>query len=108
MKRREFQRYIDRDKACPCGCGETETLVPQHRVNRGMGGSKYLDRPANIIVLCSRMNGLIESDAQAARVARQYGWKLDRPQKPEDHAVFYRATGEWFYLSNDFQRIRKR
>lgn len=107
MKRKEFQRYLDRDQSCPCGCNSTDTLVPQHRVNRGMGGSRLLDRPANIIVLCSLMNGLIESDARAAQLARQYGWKLDRTQKPEEHPVLHRATNEWFFLDNDFQRIKK-
>lgn len=106
MTRREFAKYLARDMHCPCGClGREDTYVPQHRINRGIGGSKVLDRPANIIVLCSAVNGLIESNADIAAQARVYGWKLQRWQVPEDVPVFDRVTGEWFTLDNDFHRV---
>lgn len=69
-----------------------------------MGGSKLLDRPANIIVLCAHMNGLIESDAGKAQLARTLGWKLERWQVPEDHPVRDLVTGQWFLLANDYTR----
>jgi hypothetical protein len=42
-----------------------------------MGGSKLLDRMDNLIVLCSAMNALIESNSDAADEARDMGWKLN-------------------------------
>ena len=70
-----------------------------------MGGSKNLDRPANIIVLCSEMNGLIESDPKLAEVARGYGWKLSRWQDPEDEPFYDLATGEWYLIDNLYHRV---
>ena len=55
-------------------CG-TDTLVPQHRQG-GMGGSPLKHRLSNIVWLCSRMNGDIESDADLAMVARERGIKV--------------------------------
>ncbi|MFC9934614.1 hypothetical protein [Glutamicibacter sp. NPDC127525] len=106
MNRKQFAKYLARDQHCPCGClGREDTYIPQHRANRGIGGSKALDRPANIIVLCSEVNGLIESNADLAQQARAYGWKLQRWQIPEETAIYDRATCEWSILDNDFGRI---
>lgn len=45
------------------GCmGEGNVL--HHRANRGAGGSKVLDHPANLVLVCSRCNGAAE-DAHA-------------------------------------------
>ena len=106
MKMKDFQRYLDRDGGHCLHCGTTEGLVPQHRANRGMGGRESLDVPANVIVLCGAFNGLIESDAEAARMAEFYGWKL------RDHEfqhrlvlpVFDRFGMLWFFLDDDFHR----
>lgn len=106
MNRRHFAKYLARDLHCVCGCmGREDTYVPQHRAGRGMGGSKLLDRPSNIIVMCADLNGLIESQADLAQQARAYGWKLHRWQIPEETPIYDRATGEWFLLDNDFHRI---
>ena len=105
MNGRAFALYLARDMHCPCGCvGFEDTFVPQHRAGRGMGGSKRLDRPANIIVLCSKMNGLIESDAQYAQAAREYGWKLSRWEVPEEVPFFDIATGTWNLIDNIYNR----
>ena len=69
-----------------------------------MGGSKVLDRPANIIVLCSEVNGLIESDAGWAARAREYGWKLSRWQEPENEPFYDLATGTWNLINNTYGR----
>ena len=82
-------------------CGETERLSPQHRANRGAGGSKLLDRPSNIIVLCSTLNSQIESDAEMADYARVNGWKISRQDNPEFMPVWYATEGRW-YLLDDF------
>jgi hypothetical protein len=49
MTKKEFQKYLDRDGGC-VHCGDTETAVPNHRANRGMGGSRERDVPSNVIV----------------------------------------------------------
>jgi hypothetical protein len=105
MNGRQFALYLARDLHCPCGCvGREDTFVPQHRINRGMGGSRNLDRPANILVMCSTMNGLIESDPKLAEVARRYGWKLSRWQVPEDEPFFDLTTGQWSLIDNLYRR----
>lgn len=99
----EFRRYLRRDAGRCWHCGlDDETLVPQHRVGRGMGGSKTRDRPSNIIVLCSAFNSLIESDADAARIARSKGWKLDSWVDPEFEPVFDSVEQCWFLLDDKF------
>lgn len=71
-------------------CG-TETLVPHHRVNRGSGGRRSLNRLSNLVWLCSVVNGLIESDSEWAERARNLGIKLSGHDEPSgkliDHAV---------------------
>lgn len=105
MTKRQFAKYLARDMHCPCGCmGREETYVPQHRKNRGLGGSKLLDTPSNIIVMCSELNGLIESNADLAAQAEQFGWKLKRWQDPAETPVFDRATGEWSLIDDDFNK----
>ena len=107
MNGRQFALFLARDLHCPCGCvGREDTFIPHHRVNRGMGGSRVLDRPANILVMCSEMNGLIESDPKLAEVARQYGWKLARWQEPETTPFFDLATGQWYLINNTFGRTK--
>lgn len=103
MTPKEFQKYLDRDGAyCP-HCGTTETLVPQHRAGRGMGGSKK-QTPANIILLCSLFNGLIESDAVAQATAKRFGYKLSRWQTPEIEPYFDIMAGKWFILNTNFTK----
>ena len=101
MKPKDFARLMERDKGC-VHCGETEAVSPNHRINRGMGGSKLLDKPSNLVVLCSRMNFLIEASAHHAELAKTYGWKLERWQTPEAEPIFNRNAGRWLLLGNDF------
>ncbi len=104
MTPKQFRRFLDRDTSCP-HCGTTdETLIPQHRRNRGFGGSKRLNSPANIIVMCSYFNGLIESSAKAAELARKFGWKLESWEDPE--MVPFYADGEWWMLDDNFGRAK--
>ena len=63
-------------------CG-TESLVPHHRANRGMGGRKSANRLSNLVWLCSEMNGLIESDPLLADLARRKGLKISSHDNPE-------------------------
>ena len=100
MNQKKFRKYLERDGGC-VHCGEIETAVPHHRINRGMGGSKLLDIPSNIICLCANYNGLIESSLEAAEEARGYGWKLRPHQDPMLTPIFNRNTNQWEYLDND-------
>lgn len=95
---------MNRDGYC-LHCGETEAISPNHRINRGMGGSKSLDKTSNLVVLCSRLNGLIESDAFYRDMALRHGWKLERWQTPEETPVFDECTGIWYLLNNTYDRI---
>ena len=70
-----------------------------------MGGSKTLDRPANVIVMCAEVNGQIESDPKIAAVARRYGWKLSRWESPEDTPFWDVATGQWNLIDNLYNRV---
>ena len=107
MKPAEFKKLLERDKGgCLC-CGEDVAVAPQHRANRGMGGASkdsYLDRPSNLIVLCSRMNGLIESNAFWADEARNYGWKVSKWETPKEVPVFDAKDGCWYLLDDDYRR----
>lgn len=69
-----------------------------------MGGSKRKDNPANLVILCSRFNGAIESDPEQAALARRYGWKLASWQDPLDEPVYDALAGKWFALDDGFGR----
>jgi 5-methylcytosine-specific restriction endonuclease McrA len=105
MNKKEFDKYLQRDNYKCCHCGlDDDTLVPQHRKNRGFGGSKERDKPSNILTFCSAFNTLIESSAEAARAARMNGWKLDSWDDPTE-VPFY-SGGAWYILTDDFGRFQ--
>jgi hypothetical protein len=103
MKFSEFQKYLYRDFGC-IHCGEVEAVSPHHRLNRGMGGSKHRNNPANIIILCSWLNSALESDAKIAEKARGLGWKLSAGQDSTKVAVWYPKYLSWFRLDDNFTR----
>ncbi|PZE23881.1 hypothetical protein [Curtobacterium sp. MCBD17_028] len=72
---------------------ESDTLVPQHRANRGMGGRGSLDRLSNLVWLESDLNGLIESDPEWQQVAVARGIKISGHQDPEDVEVRHAVHG---------------
>lgn len=98
MNKKQFQAFLDRDKAC-YHCGSTgDDLVPQHRKNRKMGGSSLLKSdPENIIVFCAEANGRLESDAAFAAVGVLYGWKLNSWENLSTE-VYEAPTGLWWRL----------
>jgi hypothetical protein len=103
MNKAQFSKFVLRDAGC-YHCGKTYAIAPNHRANRGMGGSKERDTPSNIVVLCSYMNGLIESDPRMAQMAREYGWKLRSWEDPLVEPVFDFQTGMWYVLNDDYTR----
>lgn len=104
MTKKEFDKYLARDLHCyHCGLID-DTLVPQHRLGRGMGGkNKQANQVSNIIVFCSEANGLIESSSLLANMARTYGWKLRAGQEPANTPIY--DCGKWYLLTEDFRRI---
>lgn len=105
VTKKEFLKYLKRDfnRCYHCGIND-ETLIPQHRLGRGMGGSKARDVPSNIITFCSYYNGLIESDASERIRAEKLGWSLRSWQNPKEAPVFCMTTGEWYVLADDYSR----
>ena len=105
MKSKDFALLMERDQGC-VHCGEQEAVAPNHRINRGMGGAgKSADRPSNLVVLCSELNGLIESDAVWRSRALEYGWKLERWQDPAQVEVYDNRSGIWYLLDDDWHRM---
>lgn len=105
MNQREFRRYLDRDGGKCLHCGTTEGLVPQHRRNRGAGGSMARNVPSNIIVLCSAFNGFMEADAVAAGRAVAYGWKVQGEDAWELIPVYDVTAQGWFILDDHYGRL---
>lgn len=103
MKPNEFAKYVARDGSCPhCGIDDN-TLVPQHRAGRQMGGkNNKAARPSNILVMCSYANGQLESNATFARLGREYGWKLTQGEDSSTVPVFH--SGRWYLLDDEFGR----
>jgi hypothetical protein len=105
MNKKQFDKYIKRDEGICCHCGtDDDTLVPNHRLNRGSGGSKERDVPSNIILICSRANGQLESNATFAQMGRDFGWKLTSGQDPKKTPVWL-ADG-WYLLDDEFGKVR--
>jgi 5-methylcytosine-specific restriction protein A len=77
----------------------------QHRIPRGMGGSRdeRLNQPANLLVLCGSgvtlCHGGIESNRTAALAG---GYLLHRIQEPTE--VLVNATEGWVLFDNDGNR----
>jgi hypothetical protein len=62
-----------------------------------MGSSKVLDTLQNVIMVCSRYNGDMESDANIANQARDLGHKLSKFASPSA-PLFDNYQKKWFYL----------
>jgi hypothetical protein len=74
---------------------DVDTLVPQDRGNRGMGGRSVYDL-ANYVWLESDINGLIESDATWAAEARERGIKISRFADPRLEPIKHAVHGDVF------------
>jgi hypothetical protein len=101
---KQFQQFLKRDQVCyHCGINN-DTLIPQHRAGRGMGGVKSRNTAANIIVFCSYANGLLESDAKFAELGRNRGWKLHSWQEPTTTPVWDVFNACWWLLDDQGNR----
>jgi hypothetical protein len=81
LRNSDLQKLRNRDQWC-WHCAREDNLVPHHRANRGAGGSRVLDGLQNLILVCAEYNGAMESNAEVAALARDYGHKLSRYQSP--------------------------
>jgi hypothetical protein len=70
-----------------------------------MGGSKLLDTPDNLMMICALWNGSIEGVADDARAARGWGHKL-AVWENLDKPVFDRGMFQWWILSPDGTKVR--
>ena len=62
-----------------------------------MGSSKLLDGLQNVILVCAKYNGDMESNADIANEARRMGHKLSRYISPAT-PVFDNLQKKWFAL----------
>lgn len=70
-----------------------------------MGGrGNKLDRPENLIRVCAQYNFEMESNANTASQARDYGHKLGS-WDGFDTPVFDVSLGSWFILTNDGRKV---
>jgi hypothetical protein len=81
-------------------CGREGALTTQHRVARGMGGSRHrpwVNQPSNLVSLCGSgttgCHGWVESNPIPAKSA---GWAVSQYQTPEDVPVLYPDGGYYF------------
>ena len=102
VTKKEFAKFLARDGHCyHCGIAD-DTLVPQHRRNRGMGGSQSRSNASNVVVVCSHSNGMFEASEGASRAAQRYGWKLRAGQDPLTTPVFDAFEGVWYLLDDQY------
>ena len=95
------RKVFKRDGGVCVSCGTTEGLSLQHRKNKQMGGSKFLDGTDNLIVLCLVENQSLEADWRMAGQARISGHKLHQWEEPSEVAVWYPAFNQWRLLNAD-------
>ena len=103
MPKKILKQVQGRDPYC-WHCGREDDLVPHHRINRGMGGSKLLDTVDNLMMVCALWNGRMESDAGQAVTARELGHKLSAWQSTR-LPVFDSVSCEWFELQDDGSKV---
>ena len=96
-------KVFKRDGEKCVACGRWTMLTIQHRVSKGMGGSKLFDTIPYLLTLCVSCNGRLESDFEFAELGRTNGWKLDRNQNPpvDPTAVPVNYFGQWYLLQKN-------
>jgi len=104
VTKRVMRILRERDAHC-WHCGQTEDLVPHHRKNKAMGGSKVLENDIqNIILVCARYNGDMESNALVRRDA--VGWGRKVPFWEDiSMPVFDSVTFRWYVLDSDGGKV---
>jgi len=93
----------ERDSHC-WHCGREDDLVPHHRINRGMGGSKKLDIAENLLMVCAFWNGGMESNPNAGAKARGWGHKRSVWESLE-FPVFDCFAFRWYLIRLDGSKV---
>lgn len=99
MNKKLFQKFLNRDETSVVTGNFGDDLVPNHRINRSVGGT---DNPSNIVVMESVYNGLLESDALVRARAIRYGWKLESWQDPTEEPFYHYGLRKWVQPDDDF------
>jgi hypothetical protein len=103
MKDSVRKKIMERDSGACWHCGTNDNVQIHHRTNRGMGGSKLLDRPSNLVVVCAEYNYAMESDFISARSARDLGHKVSR-HASIIHSPIRHFMGKWYLLDDRYQK----
>lgn len=103
IPKKVLKLVMARDSHC-YHCGLEEDLVPHHRRNRGMGGSKLLDTLDNLMMVCAIYNGAMESDSRVAAQARTWNHKM--PLWEKQNLPVFDIGGGWWYLHEDGSKSR--
>lgn len=101
----QWAKLLERDGGRCVHCGATDALAPHHRRNRGMGGSKAMEKASNLVVVCSWLNGMMESDADVSEMAKSRGWKMLSWQDPTKYPVWDELAQACFWLHDDYTRV---
>lgn len=115
LPRRLFDEIAERDgyyclMALHSCDGEGNVL--HHRANRGAGGSKILDHPANIVLVCWRCNGDAEDASAIVRMDLiERGLRVEKAatnaatlERAKTTPVEY-LTGERFLLVSATEKV---
>lgn len=92
MNRAYFNKLVRRDRTAVESGQESETNVPNHRINKSVGGT---DAPTNLVLMGYEYNGFLESDAEIRRRAIKYGWKLESWQDPAEEPFYHFGLHHW-------------
>jgi hypothetical protein len=98
LPKKTLELLRKRDTHC-YHCGQWEDLVPHHRINRGMGGSKLLDTPDNLMMVCCAYNMAMESSAVIAAQARAWNHKLPTWESTDWPVLMWLVGGGFCYLT---------
>ena len=93
-------RVAERDGRMCAATGVTEGLSVQHRISKGMGGSKVLERPSNGLILEVMFNVRLEQNADDAEHAKRMGWKLSKYDDPTE-VPYWHAPSQTWWLADD-------
>ncbi|QUL79897.1 hypothetical protein [Brevibacterium sp. SMBL_HHYL_HB1] len=106
MSKKVRQQVYERDGYMCVSCGRTDTLTLNHRASKGMGGSKLMDGPENLVTMCLIENQRLEANADFAALGIDNGWKLRSWDDPLKVPVFFAFDG-WYYLTTDGTRTKR-
>lgn len=94
------EAVLARDGDSCCSCGRSGSLELNHRINRGMGGSKLLDYIANLVTMCSGCNTALEADGSFRESGLRMGWKVQSWDDPHRVPVYFQPFREWRLLND--------